>query len=505
MLPGCALLLGLVWALPPVAARADTATDTPPLIGKLQIVRWNGAGVNHSLDGTIICAAFGGPEDIPPPSPFSGSFSFVGGQFRPNTLDPGVSVVANLDSDRDGNWIYAFRIINDEGDDAIEGGALINSVNLSLPLCTSIIDEAIVTVARSGVYVTEYGSTLEQGGLIPFNFAIIPAGSSFFNLIISGPVLQPGETTETFCYYSPFAPSNQNGSFLGQDSGQSRAHTIINALPTAQFYPHVSCELRHLSSTSGGGETIYDLVCSVTSELRSLDPITVNPALPGNVLQVHDPIDGPRSVASECVVTVSANPIMGSCVRFRLGGGGDVPGPLQGSLFVDTEGNEDFPFTIVRADACGDEIEIAAAVSAMAPYDLTPPFEGHTKLGEDLPQLDADENLPCRALFLHPPDPGTASAVNAFRFSGAVPAFRVFLVAGLRNGSTTIPGCDGLSVAIADPRREAVRSVMPDMTGKGQINLNVPVIASGRTVLFQLVQYQTDPCKVSNLVRHTFP
>jgi uncharacterized repeat protein (TIGR01451 family) len=398
------LMLGVALAAAPVLA--DTATDLPPKIGKLQVVRWNGIGVNTQLDGTVVCAAFGGPDNIAPPAIFAAQFSFLGGQYRPNTVDPANFVGAPNDTDRDQNWVYAYIVVNDEGDEPTAGTALINSVNISLPPCTAIIDQAIVTGGISGTYITEYGSTLIQGGLIPYNQIIIPAGSPFFNLIISGPVLQPGQTSETFFYYSPFGPSNQNASILGQETGQSRSHTIINALVTAQFFPHFSCQYTPVPQVEHDammGEEIA-VTFTVNNENRSLDPIVNNPALPGNVLQIF--AGGLCIPQHEKVkVTITSPQELLDCVDFRLvSGGAAVPGNMiQSTLDINKNANQVFNyFVFVKPtyfNACTAPLTLNTLLEAESPYDSDPPFEGHTKIDPisgmpvNLPQLDADEEV----------------------------------------------------------------------------------------------------------------
>lgn len=148
-----------------------------------------------------------------------------------------------------------------------------------------------------------------------------------------------------------------------------------------------------------------------------------------------------------------------------------------------------------------DTPDIAARVEVTAPYQADPPFEG----GADgtIPELDVDEDDPCTALFLEVPDPGDSAASNTFRFTGGDPTSRVFLVAGLHAGSTPLPRCGGVALSIADPREGALRWALPDASGRGEITLQVPAAASGRTVLFQLAQLPS--CRVSNLVVQTFP
>jgi len=495
-----ALALLLFLGLP---AGADTAIDMPPLIGKLQVIRWHDTD-DVSFDGTVLCAVFGGPENVPPPSPFDASFSFVGGQYRPNNLDPDVGVQAPLDADRDFNWIYVFQFVNDEGDDEVKGQAIWNAINLAFPPCIASIDGAYVTPGESGAFLTEYGATLDGGGRNGIGGMTLL--QEFLFATITSPVLRPGDISEVLYYTSPFAPGNRNAAFLGQSVGQSRAHTVGHVVPTPQFFPRASCSIDHVSSTLEDGEAVHRLSCTVTAEAASLDPVSADPNEPGNLLQIHDPIGGPRPIASFLNLGISAGATPGSCIRFRLEGGAETPGPLETTLLREVDSARVFHFTIVRPVGCEDDIEVSAELAALEPYDADPPFEGHTK--EDgavaLPELDADGD-PCGFFLLAVPTPGTAAAVNTFQFSGAEPGQRVFLVAGLNEGSTPIPGCGGLAVAIADPRREAIRSVLADGNGRGQITLNVPPLASSRTVLFQLVQFHTDPCRVSSLVQHTFP
>jgi len=345
---------------------ADSATDIPPLIGKLQTVRWNGTTAsNVALDGTLECAAFGGPENIPPPPPFDGFFSLVGGQYRPTTVDPDVGVPAPSEADRDRNWIYAYRLINDEGDDGVEGGAIIIAINIALPTETASLQNAFVQSGVSGSLITEYGATATElvdpndpdPDDITVNFSGIAAIQRFFFLTITRLVLQPASssnfnTSEVFFFYSPFSPSNCQASFIGQATGQSAAHTVGNVVIVPQFFPHVTCVLEHVGTTAPPGETDYELRCRVLSETRSLDATSVDSLEAGNVLQVFDPGTGPRPVADRVRLTVSASEPTTPCIFFRVAEV-DRTDPVSGTVLVGRDGALDVPLSVVRLDGCG--------------------------------------------------------------------------------------------------------------------------------------------------------
>jgi choice-of-anchor B domain-containing protein len=100
-------------------------------------------------------------------------------------------------------------------------------------------------------------------------------------------------------------------------------------------------------------------------------------------------------------------------------------------------------------------------------------------------------------LTLGPPNPGVAGVVNTWALSNATPAGRVFLLAGLSNGSTTlsIPNCPGLSVAIANAR--FIANTSADSSGNGTFTRSLPAGLSQRAVRFQAVDRAS--CATSNL------
>ncbi len=97
--------------------------------------------------------------------------------------------------------------------------------------------------------------------------------------------------------------------------------------------------------------------------------------------------------------------------------------------------------------------------------------------------------------------PGFAGRVNSVLVNGATPSAVVYLVGGLKLGSTRVPKCGGVTVGI---RR-------PIILGKGQGNalgqisylIDVPLGIRGKTVHVQAVELSS--CGVSNLESFVFP
>jgi len=402
-------------------ARADGATTRPPQIGRLQVIPWNGQGVNTTLDGTLQCAAFGGPDDIVPPTPFDQFFFFDGalGQFRPNTSDASVGVPAPNDTDRDQNWIYAFRFINDGGDDGSEGGAVINGFNIALPPKNSALENAFVSPGVPGIFITEYGATATET-TVPgdqlVNYSGISAISEFFFLILTRPVLQPApslsSTSEVFFYYSPFSPSNRNASVIGQEVGQSRSHTLENTLVTAQFWPRFRCELAQVDDifhdpVNGEEVPVRVTVSNQNMVFDTSDPNewVLDASRPGNLLDIFLPGMGTTRLQHDRTdLLLTSAQAMAGCVSFRSTAGGADMGSLLGVLDIDRNKvpggglfSRDFEFFVfIRPGyfpTCSSPLRIENLLSARSPYDKVPPFEGWMFDGGapgSLPQLDAD-------------------------------------------------------------------------------------------------------------------
>lgn len=103
-------------------------------------------------------------------------------------------------------------------------------------------------------------------------------------------------------------------------------------------------------------------------------------------------------------------------------------------------------------------------------------------------------------LSLDPPDPGMAGMNNTLRAHGGTSGERVYFVYGLRSGSTSVPGCPGVTVEIDNP--QIAGRDRADANGDAELTVFVPGSASGRRVFLQAVERAT--CSVSNLVDHTF-
>lgn len=104
-------------------------------------------------------------------------------------------------------------------------------------------------------------------------------------------------------------------------------------------------------------------------------------------------------------------------------------------------------------------------------------------------------------LRLRGPAPGLAGQANTLYVTGAPAGSTVYLVYGLQAGSTPVPGCPGLTVAIQNPT--IAGSVVASAGGTATFTARVPGGASGLTVRAQAVV--PSACTVSNLLIHYFP
>ena len=102
-------------------------------------------------------------------------------------------------------------------------------------------------------------------------------------------------------------------------------------------------------------------------------------------------------------------------------------------------------------------------------------------------------------LTLSDPVPGVPGVDNTWTISDAGSGDTVWMVWGRDAGSTSVPGCSGLTVGIDAAR--PVDSGVADGSGSLEIVKTVPGGVSG-TVLFQAVN--VDSCSVSNVVSTTF-
>ncbi|MEQ8766501.1 MAG: hypothetical protein RL885_21485 [Planctomycetota bacterium] len=102
---------------------------------------------------------------------------------------------------------------------------------------------------------------------------------------------------------------------------------------------------------------------------------------------------------------------------------------------------------------------------------------------------------------LSDPSPGQAGQSNRFDLTGATPGELVHLVFGLQAGTTPVPGCPGLDLDISGVGIAQVARA--DREGNVRFDVSIPALASGRTVLFQAVDWSG--CSVSPLVSVRFP
>ncbi len=98
------------------------------------------------------------------------------------------------------------------------------------------------------------------------------------------------------------------------------------------------------------------------------------------------------------------------------------------------------------------------------------------------------------------PVPGIAGQTNRLTTTNGTSGRRVYFLYSLRDGTTNLPGCNGVLVNMSRPT--VAGDAVVDGNGDATLDLNVPQAASGRTVRLQSVERAT--CRVSNLVQFTF-
>ncbi len=98
------------------------------------------------------------------------------------------------------------------------------------------------------------------------------------------------------------------------------------------------------------------------------------------------------------------------------------------------------------------------------------------------------------------PRPGIAGQVNTLIATGATPGARVYFTYGVSTGSTSVPGCPGLSVDIRSATLAG--SALADVNGDARLDTHVPQAARGRQVLLQAVEQVN--CVRSQVALHRF-
>jgi len=99
------------------------------------------------------------------------------------------------------------------------------------------------------------------------------------------------------------------------------------------------------------------------------------------------------------------------------------------------------------------------------------------------------------------PRPGLADSPNQLQAAGATPGERVYFIYGFTSGATSVPGCSGVTIEIANAQIAAQSDA--DGQGNAAAIINVPPAAARRTILLQALDHSA--CEVSNLVRYRFP
>ena len=96
--------------------------------------------------------------------------------------------------------------------------------------------------------------------------------------------------------------------------------------------------------------------------------------------------------------------------------------------------------------------------------------------------------------------PGSAGVVNTLRVTSARPGARVAYLAAYRLGSTPVPGCPGLRVALDSPINLGLD--LADGHGVAELSLSIPATLAGRT--FALVAVEPGSCRATDVLFETF-
>ncbi|MFG0329986.1 MAG: right-handed parallel beta-helix repeat-containing protein [Phycisphaerales bacterium] len=99
------------------------------------------------------------------------------------------------------------------------------------------------------------------------------------------------------------------------------------------------------------------------------------------------------------------------------------------------------------------------------------------------------------------PAPGLVARSNRIVAENAPPGATVYFAWGLRGGSTTVPGCAGVTIDIESARLAG--SAVADAGGAAVFELLAPLTARGASVLLQAVEREN--CRTTNLVSLRFP
>ncbi|MFG0328964.1 MAG: hypothetical protein ACF8PN_03605 [Phycisphaerales bacterium] len=103
-------------------------------------------------------------------------------------------------------------------------------------------------------------------------------------------------------------------------------------------------------------------------------------------------------------------------------------------------------------------------------------------------------------LYLDPPVPGRAGAMNTFFATGAEPGDLVYFLYGMRAGESEVPECDEIFVNLDRP--VIFGTAVADSEGEAIVQARVPASARGREVLLQVVDHEA--CRVSNVQSVSF-
>ena len=96
--------------------------------------------------------------------------------------------------------------------------------------------------------------------------------------------------------------------------------------------------------------------------------------------------------------------------------------------------------------------------------------------------------------------PGNAGVVNTLLATSARPGQRVVFLAAYRLGSTPVPGCPGLRVALDSPMNLGID--LADGAGEATFAVNIPAALAGRT--FALVAVEPSSCRATDVLFETF-
>lgn len=220
-----------------------------------------------TFDGTVLCTVFGGPDDILPPPKFEygGPGTLTSLMIDFSTIPAPGAPVLDAGQRREKDWVYAYVIINDEGDNApipMGAGARnnINQVNIGISSRLRTMEDDIPSpmsstfgqaISAIGIVDAPMDSTTDPSLVLPgagtgvfVNFAIGGEGCiPDVNRIGDDPSCHEGDhapASVILFLTSPFGPGINRMALQGGLGRGAPVNDLIN-IPAPLTYPTFKC------------------------------------------------------------------------------------------------------------------------------------------------------------------------------------------------------------------------------------------------------------------------